>query len=103
MAARPVTDRVRQAAGMVASRDAGAADFSVLLGLCTAAGALSGANRGIARVRAYYLAVRAIGDLLPFLGPWSRREMTICSRYLAAQVDRCLASNAACSRGVHTL
>ena len=106
MAARPVSDRVRQAAdlaGPPALRDPGAADFGVLAGLCTAAGALAKAGSGAALVRAYYRAVRAIGGLLPVLTPWSEREMAVCSRYLASQVDRCLASNADCSRRARTL
>ena len=107
MAARPVSDRLRQAAGLAGSpalRDPpGAADFGVLAGLCTAAGALAKASPGAALVRAYYRAVRAIGGLLPALAPWSQREMAVCSRYLAVQVDRCLASNADCSRRARTL
>jgi len=106
MAARPVSDQLRQAAGLdgpPAPRDPTAADFGVLEGLCTAAGALAGADRGKALVRTYYRAVRAIGRLLPALAPWSQREMTVCSRYLAARVDRCLDTNTACSRRVRSL
>ena len=101
VANRPVSDRLRQAAGLVGP----AADFRFLETLCTAAGALAntGPRRGTALVRVYYRAVRAIGGILRPLAPWSEREMTVCSRYLAVQVDRCLASNAACSRRVRTL
>ena len=102
VANRPVSDRLRQAAGLVGPL---AADFRFLETLCTAAGALAntGPRRGTALVRIYYRAVKAIGGLLPPLAPWTEREMTVCSRYLAVQVDRCLASNAACSRRVPTL
>ena len=106
MAARPVSDRLRQAAGLAgppAPRDPAAADFGVLEGLCTAAGALAGTGRGTILVRVYYLAVQAIGGCLPALAQWSQREMTVCSRYLAARVDRSLASNAACSSRVRFL
>lgn len=106
MAARPVSDRLRQAAGLAgppAPRDARTADFALLASLATAAGALAGAGYGTALVRAYYRAMRAIGGLLPPLAPWSEREMTVCFRYLAVQVDRSLASNAACSRRVRSL
>jgi hypothetical protein len=106
IAARPVTDRVRQAAGLAGPpvpRDPRAADFGVLEGLCTAAGALASTGRGTALIRAYYVAVQTIGGLLPALAPWSDREMTVCSRYLAARVDRYLASNDACSRRVRSL
>jgi len=102
VANRPVSDRLRQAAGLSGPR---AADFSFLETLSTAAGALAntGPRRGTALVRIYYRAVRALGRVLPALAPWSEREMTVCARYLAVQVDRCLASNAACSRRVPTL
>ena len=102
IAARPLTDHVRRAA-LLAGADPGATDFDMLAGLHMAVGALSKAGHGAALVRAYYPVVRAIGRLLPGLAPWSEREMTVCSRYLAAQVDRCLSRNAACSRRVRTL
>jgi hypothetical protein len=98
VAARPVSDRLLQAAHLCGPL--GAADFGVLEGFCTAAGALADANRGTSLIRAYYLAVRWLGGILPPLAPWSQREMTVCSRYLAARVDRCLVSNTACSTRV---
>jgi hypothetical protein len=106
MAARPLSDHVRQAAGLAGPpvpRDPIAADFGVLDGLCAAAGALAGAGRGTVLLRAYYRALRALEGLLPALAPWSEREMAVCSRYLAVQVDRCLAANAACSRSARSL
>jgi len=106
MAARPVSDRLCQAAGLrdpATLRDLGAADFDVLNGLCTAAGALAKASTGTMLVRGYYCFVRGLGGALPALAPWSEREMAVCFRYLAVQVDRCLASNADCSRRARTL
>ena len=100
MAARPVSDRLRHATGLVGPR---AADFGLLDSLGTAAGALANAGHATVLLRVYYRAVRAIGGLLPPLAPWSQREMTVCSRYLAVQVDRRLASNAAGSRRVRSL
>ena len=102
IAARPLTDHVRRAA-LLDGTDPGAADFDMLAGLHMAVGALSKAGHGAALIRAYYPAVRAMGRLLPGLAPWSQREMTLCTRYLAVQVDRCLSHNAACSRPVRTL
>jgi len=102
VAARPLTDHVRRAA-LLGGADPGATDFDMLAGLHMAVGALSKAGHGAALVRAYYPVVRTMGRLLPGLSPWSEREMTVCSRYLAAQVDRCLSHNAACSRRVRTL
>ncbi len=106
MAARPISDRLRQAAGLAgpaAPMEPDTADFGLLDSLATAAGALDGASRGTGLVRAYYRAVRAVGGLLPALGPWSEREMFVCSRYLAVRVDRRLASNSACSHRVRSL
>jgi hypothetical protein len=93
-AARPVSDRLLQAAGL--RGPLGAADFGVLDGLCAAAGALAGADRGTALIRTYYKVLQRAGRM-PSLAAWSQREMTVCSRYLATRVDRCLVSNTACS------
>jgi hypothetical protein len=98
IAARPVSDRLLQAAGLRGPLSAG--DFGVLDGLCAAAGALADANRSTASIRAYYKVLRVVGRGLPFLAAWSQREMTVCSRYLAARADRCLTSNTACSTRV---
>jgi hypothetical protein len=100
VAARPVSDRLRLAAGQP---DFKAADFAVLERIFAAAGALAGTSRGAILVRRYYQAVEAIGGLFPTLAPWSQREMAVCSRYLAARIDRFLLSNAACGRRVRTL
>jgi len=98
LAARPVSDRVRRAAAMAGSaapRDFTGADFRVLERVFTVAGALGGAARSAIAIRAYYRVVRALGKGLPILASWSEREMMACSRYLAARIDRSLASNAA--------
>ena len=106
IAARPVSDRLRHAAGLAGSPaqwDFRGGDFALLERLFAAAGALAGSGRDAVLIRAYYSAVHAIKRLLPALAPWSEREMTVCSRYLAARIDRFLASNAACSRRVRSL
>lgn len=97
IAARPVSDRLLQAAGL--RGPLGAGDFGVLDGLCAAAGALAGADRGTGLIRAYYKVLQRVGRM-PSLAAWSQREMIVCSRYLAARVDRCLVSNTACSTRV---
>jgi hypothetical protein len=103
VASRPISERVRHAAGLAGSAspaEPGSADFAVLERLYTAAGALAGFGREAGLIRAYYAAVHFAGSLLPALGPWSEREMTVCARYLAVRIDGFLASNAACSRRV---
>ena len=106
VAARPLSSRLLNAAGPVnapADPAFGAGAFALLERLFAAAGALSGYGRGLYWLPRYYRAVRAIKDRLPMLAPWSEREMAVCSRYLAARVDRLLASNAACSHRVRGL
>lgn len=106
VAARPVSDQLRIAAGMGGAPAAPVLtgdDFAVLERLSAAAGALKGPIAGTILIRAYYAAARAIRGILPALAPWSEREMTVCSRYLAARIDRLLAGNAACSRRVSSL
>jgi hypothetical protein len=106
VAARPVSDRLHYAAGLAGPRahwDFNGGDFAVLERLLAAAGALARSGRSAILIRTYYMAVRAMGGLLPALAPWSEREMTVCSRYLAARIDRFLASNATCSRRARSL
>jgi hypothetical protein len=106
VAARPVGDRLRYAVGLAATpvpHDFSGSDFALLERLFAAAGALGGPGRDGVLIRAYYQAVHAIGALVPALAPWSKREMNVCSRYLAARIERLLASNAAYSRRVRSL
>jgi hypothetical protein len=100
VATRPVSERLRTAVGQ---HDFQAADFALLERIFAASSALAGASRGAVLVRSYYETVGLIGSRLPWLAPWSLREMAVCSRYLAARIDRFLASNAACSRRVRSL
>ena len=105
IAERPLSNRLRYAVAPVAPApsDFSGADFALLERLFRVAGAFGGFGRNAPLVRAYFRLVRAIGHWLPSLAPWSEREMKICSRYLAARIERLLASNTACSRRVHTL
>jgi hypothetical protein len=92
---------VRQAAGLEGAGPSGV-DFGVLAGLYTAAGALSSGGCNAALLCCYYRTVRAMGGWAS-LRAWGEREMTVCSRYLAVQVERCVAHNAVCSRHIQTL
>ena len=105
IAERPLSDRLRYAVAPVAPapNDFSGADFALLERLFRVAGAFGGFGRSAPLVRAYFRLIRMIGQMLPSLTPWSEREMKVCSRYLAARIERLLASNAACSRRVHTL
>jgi hypothetical protein len=97
IAAGPISDRVRQAAGLD-SLGVCAADFGALISLHAAAAGLSNTGAGVGLVRAYYVSVLAISSALPGLAAWSEREMTTCSRYIGVLVDRSLEHNAACIR-----
>jgi hypothetical protein len=104
VAARAVSDRLRQMPGPkgpVAQWDFHDEDFAVLERLFVASGALAGCGRSAVWIRRYYSTVRAIRGLFPVLAPWSEREMTVCSLYLAARIKGYLASNAACTHRVH--
>ena len=105
IADRPISDRLRYAVAPVAPAptDFSGSDFPLLERLFRAAGAFGGLGRSAPLIRAYYRLVRAIGHWLPSLAAWSESEMKVCSRYLAARIERLLASNAACSRRAHTL
>jgi hypothetical protein len=105
IAERPISDRLRYAVAPVAPApsDFSGADFALLERLFRAAGAFGGVGRSAPLIRAYFRLVRALGQRSPSLTSWSEREMKICSRYLAAQIEHLLDSNAACSRRAHTL
>jgi hypothetical protein len=100
VAGRPVGDRLRYAIGPAArlKQEFSGSDFPLLERLFAAAGALGSPGRATTAIRAYYRIVHGLGVRLPFLARWSHREMNVCSRYLAARIERLLASNAACSR-----
>lgn len=105
VAARPISDSLRYAIGLAAmpARDFTGADFAILERLFTAAGALNRSGRGVVLVRVYYLTVHGLTRLLPSLAPWGEREMKVCSRYVAARIERLRATNAAYSRRVRSL
>jgi hypothetical protein len=105
IAARAGAGGLRRVAALagVESRDFGGGDFPLLERLYSASSALAGPWRSALLIRAYYRAVRGLGDHLASLAPWAERETRVCARYLAAQIERLLASNAACSGGARSL
>ena len=100
VAAQPLSDRVRTAAGL-ASASVSAADFHAVMSLHDLAPRLKDDNGGLWFLRMYYGAVATLGRLaghsLPRLAAWTQREMTTCSRYVAVLVDQRLESNMACA------
>ncbi len=100
VAAQPVSDRVRKAAGL-AGASVGPADFQAVIGLHGLTPGLKDDGGDLRAVRAYYRVVVMLGRLagfrLPAVAAWSEREMTTCSRYVAVLVDRRLERNLVCA------
>jgi len=102
VAARPISERIRTAAGISGST-VGARDFRSILSLHDLAPDLRGPSGGFRVVRAYFAAVEKIGRLIPPMTNWADTEMITCSRYVAVLVDQHLERNMACAaqmRGV---
>jgi hypothetical protein len=95
-AAQPVSERLLEAAGVRNGQLTGE-DFPALLGLNNLTPELRSGSTGLGRVRAYYALVNAIaklaGQTMPAIAAWSQRELAICARYAAVQIDRRLQSN----------
>ncbi len=100
VAAQPLSDRVRMAAGL-ASESVDAADFQTVVRLHELTPGLKDDNGGLGLVRVYYSAVKALGRL-PALAAWSQREMATCSRYVAVLVDQRLEHILACAAEVRS-
>jgi hypothetical protein len=71
-----------------------AEDFGALLSLHRLTPTLGRRADNLTTLRAYYTAVSVLCRL-PALQQWAKREMAICSRYLAVTVDQRLTQNLA--------
>jgi hypothetical protein len=95
-AAQPVSERVLAAAGVQNGQVTGQ-DFPALVGLHNLTPELRSGGNGLGLVRAYYSLIDGIASLvgssLPAVGAWSERELAICARYAAVQIDRRLQAN----------
>jgi hypothetical protein len=95
-AAQPVSERVLAAAG-VQNGEVTGQDFPALVGLHNLTPELRSGGNGLGLVRAYYSLVDGIASLvgrsLPAVGAWSERELAVCARYAAVQIDRRLQAN----------
>jgi hypothetical protein len=102
IAAQPISDRIRTAAGITAPQIS-AQDFRSILSLHDLSPDLRGPNGSFIGVRAYYSVVAKLGSLIPAMADWANAEMLTCSRYVAVLVDQHLERNMACAaqmRGV---
>jgi hypothetical protein len=95
-AAQPVSERTLAAAG-VANGELTGEDFPTLLGLHNLTPELRSSGDGLGLVRLYYSAIDAIdsvvGSRMPVVAAWSNRELAVCARYAAVQIDRRLQAN----------
>ena len=101
VAARPVSDRVRVAAGLSAC-SVGSADFQAVLNLHDLTPELKNSSVGLRVMRTYYRVVERVGRFVPRLAPWTEREMTLCTRYVAALVDQRLERNVVCATEIRS-
>jgi hypothetical protein len=95
-AAQPVSDRVLAAAGAQNGQLTGD-DFPALVGLHELTPELRSSGSGLGLVRAYYSLVDGVkslaGSSMPAVSAWSQRELAVCARYAAVQIDRRLQAN----------
>ena len=95
-AAQPVSERVLAAAGAADGQLAGR-HFATLLGIHRLTPQLNSGSNGLFLVRVYYATVAAMDSLcgrnMPAIAAWSQRELAVCARYAAVQVDRRWQSN----------
>jgi hypothetical protein len=95
VAAEPVSDRVLAAAGVQGQLTG--QDFPALLGLHDLTPELRSGGKGLGLVRRYFALVDGLASLLghsmPAVAAWSERELAVCARYAAVQIDRRLQIN----------
>ncbi len=105
VAAQPVSDRVLAAAGLAGGSVAWS-DFDTLAGLLELTPTLRSREQGLGLVRAYYCFIGFLEQLadarIPAVAAWSRREMAVCARYAAVQIDRRLQDNLALAASIRS-
>ena len=105
VAAEPISERVREAAGLE-STSVGPSDFASFLQLNRLTPGLRDSGHGLRTVWAYYHAVGALkllaGVRLPALAAWTEREMSTCSRYAAVILSQQLERNLACAAEIRS-
>lgn len=95
VAAAPLSDRVRQAAG-VQGDAVGPRDFPAFINLHHICPELKSGGLNITMVRAYYALVGLLaGSTGNGLRDWAQQEMVTCSRYVAARLDQRIEQNRA--------
>lgn len=91
-AAQPVSERILAAAGAQDGELTGR-HFARLLGIHNLTPELNSGGGGLFLVRLYFRIVDLLGRSLPVVSAWSQRELAVCARYAAVQIDRRWQSN----------
>ena len=90
-AAQPVSDRILVAVGAENGQLTGQS-FPTLLSIHDLTPELNSSSSGLFSIRVYYRIVDAInflaGRSMPAVAAWSQRELAVCARYAAVQIDR---------------
>lgn len=96
VATRPISERVLSAAGVQNGTLTGQ-DFPALLEVHGLTPELGSGGRGLGLVRIYYALVEGLKSVsvrrMPAIATWSERELAICARYAAVQIDMRLQAN----------
>ena len=92
VASLPVSSQVLEAAHAGEGELRGS-DFRRLTSLYDLTPELQGGGSGLGLVSLYFAVVRKAGKLSPALLNWGEREMALCARYAAVQIDRRLQAN----------
>jgi hypothetical protein len=95
-ASQPVSDGILKAAGVENGRVTGH-DFQTLAGLHDLTPVLHPSASSLGCVRLYYRIVDSLsavaGQRMPAVAAWSEKELAVCARYVAVQIDRRLQAN----------
>ena len=86
-AVQPVSDRILAAAGAQGGQLTGR-HFATLLGIHELTPGLNSGSDGLFLVRHYFHLVEMMGRIVPAISAWSQRELAVCARYAAVQIDR---------------
>jgi len=104
-AEQPLSDQLLALASLQQSTLSGH-DFKAITSLHDLTLGLDRNRPGLGFVSLYYRITESIGSLagrhLPSLAGWSAREMTLCTRYAAVQVDRSLQANLALAASIRS-
>jgi hypothetical protein len=93
-ASQPVSDGILKAAGVENGRVTGS-DFQTLVGLHDLTPVLHQSATGLGLVRLYYRLVDSLSALagMTAIAAWREKELAVCARYVAVQIDRRLQAN----------